>query len=176
MLTSDNLRLRALEPEDLGLLYQWENDATLWQHGSTVSPFSRYVLKQYIADSHQSIYELHQQRLMIDWLPTAQTVGMIDLFDFDPHHRRAALGILIDPAYQRRGIATEAVRLVKEYAFEFLRLHQLYIHVRSDNRASIALFLQNGFRQNGVLSQWVATPEGYADVYVMQCFREQEAR
>ncbi len=169
MLANDKIRLRALEPEDLGLLYQWENDTTLWHVGATVSPFSRFVLKEYIAESHRNIYELRQLRFMIVWLPTSETVGMIDLYDFDPHNRRAAVGVLIDPAHQRQGIASEALMLIKEYAFRFLHLHQLYVHVQKENVASIALFRSNGFVHAGVLSQWVATPDGYSDVWIMQC-------
>ena len=42
-LENDTIRLRALEPEDLDLLYAWENDTSLWEFGSTLVPYSRYV-------------------------------------------------------------------------------------------------------------------------------------
>lgn len=49
LLSNDRVRLRALEPEDLELLYRWENDPELWEVGNTLAPYSRYILKEYIA-------------------------------------------------------------------------------------------------------------------------------
>lgn len=173
-LENETIRLRALEPEDLELLYHWENDASLWQVGSTVSPFSRYVLKAYIAESHRDIYELRQLRLMIDWRLAGATVGMVDLYDFDPHNRRAAIGILMDPRYQRKGLATAALELLMEYAFHFLKLHQLYVHIPLENRASKALFIRCGFKVAGILTEWISTSEGYSDVVIMQYIGKKE--
>ena len=43
------VRLRALEPEDLDILYRYENDSSLWEVGTTIAPFSRKQLYDYIA-------------------------------------------------------------------------------------------------------------------------------
>lgn len=168
LLENERIRLRNLEPEDLDTLYRWENDVSLWRVGNTVSPFSRYVLKEYIAESHRDIYDLRQLRLMIEWQATGVSAGLADLFDFDPHHRRAAVGILVDPRYQQNGLATEALNLLVDYAFSFLKLHQLYAHVPITNKASNALFSRCGFVVTGILSEWITGPEGYTDVWVMQ--------
>ena len=55
ILENDGIRLRAIEPEDLELLYRWENDETNWKQGNTLVPYSRYILKKYIAGSGKSI-------------------------------------------------------------------------------------------------------------------------
>ena len=44
------LRLRPLEPEDLDWLYSIENDTALWDTSNTDIPYSRYALRQYIAE------------------------------------------------------------------------------------------------------------------------------
>ena len=101
------IRLRALEPEDLELLYEWENNDSNWVISNTVSPFSKYTLKRYLENSHKNIYETGQLRLMIDHIPDKLTIGTIDIFDFDPFHKRAGLGILIaNEAYRRKGYAS----------------------------------------------------------------------
>lgn len=169
LLENSEIRLRALEPEDLEWVYRWENNPDLWQVGATLAPFSRYVLKAYIAASHRDIFDLKQLRLMVELRATGVAAGMVDLFDFDPHHRRAAVGILVDSAYRKGGVATGAVRLLAEYAFSFLRMHQLYVHVPVGNEASKALFARCGFVVTGVLSDWLAVGDGYEDVLVMQC-------
>lgn len=162
------IRLRSLEPEDLELLYAWENDASLWAFGGTVSPYSYYILKEYISKSYKNIYEQKQLRLMITLRSDDVAIGMIDLYDFDPHNGRAGVGILIDPAFQRKGYAGKAVKLIIDYAFSFLKLHQLFVHIPIDNTSSRKLFRSCGFEDSGVLRDWSSVSGGYNDVCIMQ--------
>ena len=48
--TPSKVSLRAIEPEDLDLLYRIENDRNLWNVGTTNVPYSRYTLHDYIAN------------------------------------------------------------------------------------------------------------------------------
>ena len=168
LLCNETINLRAPEPEDLELLYRWENNPEWWRFGHTLAPYSRYLLKEYITESHRDIFDLKQLRLMIDYRSTGATVGMLDLYDFDPYHHRAGVGILVDPLYQKNGLATEALGLLIRYAFSFLKLHQLYVHIPLDNEASKVLFTHCGFVVTGILTDWIAAENGYLDVQVMQ--------
>lgn len=168
LLENERIRLRALEPEDLELLYRLENDTQLWSTGDSIIPYSRYTLKNYIAEAHRSIYEICQLRLAIELKDSPGAIGMIDLYDFDPHHRKAGTGVVIEPAYQRQGIAMEAVHLLSEYAFSFLKLHQLYAYISIRNTASLILFERCGFVNTGTLTDWICTSEGFMDVLMMQ--------
>src|SRR5512137_1331368 len=110
------VKLRALEPEDLELLYEWENNESYWAISNTISPFSRFTLKRYLENSHKSIYETGQLRLMIDHISEKVTIGTIDLFDFDPYHKRAGIGILIaNEDYRRKGYASMALTCLSAY-------------------------------------------------------------
>ena len=173
LLIDERIRLRALEPEDLDLLYKWENDTHLWERGSTLAPFSRYILREYIAHSGNDLYSYHQLRLMVERRDTTERMGLVDLFDFDPHASRAACGMLVDTPFQRQGYGSAALRLLMDYAFTFLRLHQLYAHVPATNEASLRTLTRCGFVECGMLKDWIRTPRGYADVRVMQLFEDQ---
>lgn len=168
LLNSELVCLRALEPEDLEVLYRWENNSAWWNMGNTLSPYSRYVLKEYIAESHRDIFDLKQLRLVVELRSTGAVVGLVDLYDFDPHYRRAGVGILIDPLYQRNGFAAEALDLLTGYAFSFLKMHQLYAHIPVMNNPSKALFTRNGFIVTGILTDWILIDGAYSDVLVMQ--------
>lgn len=168
LLEDDILRLRALEPEDLDVLYKWENDTSLWEVGSTLSPYSRYILKQYIERSGEDLYTLRQLRLLIERKEDLLPLGLIDLYDFEPKHRRAGVGIFVEPSMLRRGIGYRALALLHEYAFSFLCLHQLYAHIPVGNVASTALLRKAGYEECGLLREWVLLPSGYSDVRVMQ--------
>ena len=172
-LLNGQIRLRALEPEDLEVLYRWENDSSLWEVGSTLAPFSRYILKNYIAESDRPLYEVRQLRLIIELEEERIAIGIVDLFDFDPHANRAACGILLDRDYQGRGWATQALRLLIAYAFDRLALHQLYVHIPVTNLPSYRLFLRCGFQPTGCLKGWIRVAGGFLDVQVMQLFADQ---
>src|SRR2546421_12755893 len=126
-LIGELIQLRALEPSDLEQLYQWENDTAIWSVSGTLAPFSRFVLEQYLASSHEDIYSNKQLRLIIDLTVSDDedetddapcSIGCIDLFDFDPKHRKAGVGILIaDRSYRGKGDATEALHLLIDYCF-----------------------------------------------------------
>jgi diamine N-acetyltransferase len=166
------IALRAVEPEDLALLYLWENDRTVWHVSNTLVPFSRYQLKQYIESDPGDVHAHRQLRMMIDSVETGKptrTVGIIDLFDFDPIHRRAGLGILIASADDRRqGYACEAIQQMIEYSRKNLFLHQLYCNIAASNTASIQLFGKAGFEITGTKKEWLQTESGWEDEYLMQ--------
>jgi len=165
----EKIRLRAIEPEDLELLYEWENNNSYWIISNTVAPFSKYTLKRYIRNSHKSIYETGQLRLMIDLIAGKQTIGTIDIFDFDPFHKRAGIGILIAEEEQRRkGYATMSLKCLTDYCFRTLQLHQLWCNILADNHESIELFQKLGFIQIGIKKDWVKTADGYLDEHMFQ--------
>jgi len=164
-----DIRLRALEPEDLELLYSWENNISYWAISNTIVPFSKYTLKRYLEDSHKSIYETGQVRLMIDHIADNATIGTIDIFDFDPFHKRAGVGILIaNEQYRRKGYATMALKCLINYCFNTLLLHQLHCSILSNNSDSIDLFKKVGFIQSGIKKEWIRSSEGYMDEYIFQ--------
>lgn len=167
-LKGEKIFLRALEPEDLEFLFSVENDETFWEVSSTSAPFSKFVLRQYLDNSHKDIYEVRQLRLVIcehDDTPA----GFIDLFDFDPKHNRAAVGIVIKNIHHRqKGFATEALHLLCKYSFNHLGLHQVYANVGSDNISSQNLFEKNGFVKTGQKKDWVLANGTYKDEYLYQ--------
>ncbi|HVA98524.1 MAG TPA: GNAT family N-acetyltransferase, partial [Bacteroidia bacterium] len=110
MLSGKKIFLRALEPTDLTVLYDWENDVTNWKVSDTITPFSLYTLERYIEQAHQDIYTTKQLRLMICLSEKKEAIGCIDLFDFDLKNSRVGVGILIASAENRKqGFASEAL-------------------------------------------------------------------
>jgi diamine N-acetyltransferase len=164
--------LRALEPTDIELLYTWENDRSIWQVSNTLVPFSRYILEKYIENSCHDIHQAKQLRLMIDVgyeNEDYRTLGAIDLYDYDPFHLRAGIGILIGNNIDRnKGIAAAALKELIHYAFNTLQLHQLYCNVAADNQASLQLFQNAGFQIAGKKAEWIKVPGGFIDEIMLQ--------
>lgn len=171
-LIGKNLKLRAIEPEDLIFLHTIENNELFWEVSHTQAPFSRYVLKQYLENAHLDIYETKQLRLIVEETADKKQVGMIDLFDFNPQHKRAGVGILIHPYFQNRGFASEALSLLIDYAFSYLNLHQLYANITSDNKKSLELFKKHKFIEIGVKKDWILSERKYKDEILFQLIKE----
>ena len=169
ILENRNISLRAPELEDLDLLYLWENEPSIWQISGTLAPFSRFVLKQYLENAGKDIFEVKQLRLMIQLTSSKRPLGAVDLFDFDPHHRRAGIGILIaDPSDRRKGYAREALETMLDYCFQVLHLHQVYCNVEAGNTASIRLFEETGFELCGRKKEWLIKGSDYEDELLFQ--------
>jgi diamine N-acetyltransferase len=156
-LTGKNLRLRALEPGDVDLLYTWENDPAIWKASNTLTPFSRFQIEEYVINGQHDLFAAKQLRLMIDLAEPGhaiKSIGTIDMFDFDPVHRRAGLGILIREEFRDRGFGRETMEIFIPYAFDTLSLHQLYCNISSDNLASLHMFEKLGFKKCGIKKDW----------------------
>jgi len=169
-------RLRAIEPNDIDSIYSWENDSSIWQLSNTVAPFSKYVIKQFIENSHQDIFQLKQIRLMIEKTDdkVIQTIGSIDLFDFEPMHKRAGVGILIANSTDRKkGYASDALDVLIKYSFYSLQLHQLYCNITEDNIDSLNLFQSKGFKLIGTKRDWLIFPQGKKDEFMFQLINTQ---
>ena len=167
-LKGKNIYLRALEPEDLDFVYCIENDEQIWEMSNTQTPYSRFLIKQYLEHAHKDIYDAKQLRLVICSYDDA-ILGLIDLFDFNPTHRRAGVGILIAEEKDRgKGYGAEALELVIKYGATHLRLHQLYANISEDNMASISLFENQGFSKVGVKKDWNLVKNTYKDELLYQ--------
>lgn len=167
-LKGEKIFLRALEPDDLDFLFSVENDEEFWEVSSTNAPFSKFILKQYLENSHKDIYEVKQLRLVIcanDGCPA----GFIDLFDFEPQHRRAALGIVIkSKLHRQKGFGAEALDLLCKYSFTHLGLHQVYANVGVDNVSSRSLFEKAGFENTAQKKDWVLVNGTFKDELLYQ--------
>ncbi len=167
-----SIKLRALEPDDIDLLYKWENDETIWKVSNTLAPFSKHILRKYIENAHLDIFEAKQLRLMIDMIDekgNLNTIGAIDLFEFDPLNNRAGIGILIgEKSERRKGYASEALDKLIQYTFNTLHLHQLFCNIGEENTESLELFKKKGFRITGTKADWLKSKDGYRNVHFLQ--------
>lgn len=171
LLIGNKINLRALEPEDLDFLYQIENNSSFWEVSHTQTPFSKFILKQYIENAHLDIYEAKQVRFIIEENTSKKAIGTIDIFDFNPQHKRAGIGVLIHPNFQEKGYATEALSVLIQYCFSSLNLHQLYANITSDNSKSIQLFTKNNFTKVGVKKDWIFSKGKFKDEVLYQLIK-----
>ncbi|WP_378187196.1 GNAT family N-acetyltransferase [Aquimarina sp. W85] len=170
-LKGELIYLRALEPTDLEFIYAIENDEKVWEVSSTQTPYSRFLIKQYLENSHQDIYEAKQLRLVICTYDDA-ILGLIDLYNFNPTHARVGVGILIaETANRGKGYGSEALQLVIQYVFTYLHVHQLYANIAEKNSRSLKLFEANGFKKVGIKKDWNRDKDGFQNELLYQLIK-----
>lgn len=166
--SGERIYLRAMEPEDLEVMYAMENDPQTWDVTNFSVPYSKFVLRQYIENAECDMFADRQLRMMIVLHEGQTVVGTIDITDFVPMHARGEVGIAIRREWQGNGYAREALNLMCDYVFGFLHLKQLTAHVAADNEASLRLFASCGFVQCGLLKEWWRVGGNYKDVVLLQ--------
>ena len=167
----DEIRLRALEPEDLDVLYSIENDIELWSSGYTTVPYSRYLLHDYIANATCDIYADRQVRLMAVTRNTDDVVGIVDITGYDPRHNRAELGLVIRKKYRKKGYGRQIVEEILKFSHNIIHLHQLYVVIDESNERALELFKNIGFETSHVLKEWLFDGEKYRNAVFLTYFQ-----
>ena len=168
MLENEHIMLRALEPQDLDSIFAIENDTMNWEVSETLVPFSRKILTDYLNNAHLDLYEAKQLRLAVASKENGSLMGLVDLFNFEPRHQRAGIGIIILGPYRNKGIGQQSLKLFLRYAFAHLDLHQLYANIPSNNEKSIRLFEKLGFTHVGRQKDWLKSNGSYLSVELFQ--------
>jgi diamine N-acetyltransferase len=170
-LKGEDIYLRALEPEDLELIYVIENDESIWEVSQTQTPYSRFLIKQYLENCHKDIYEVKQLRLVIMSKENVP-IGFVDLFDFDPKNDKVGVGVLVFDKFRGEKYGKSALELLIKYVFKNLYVHQIYANVLEDNLVSIKLFESLGFVKSSVKKDWVLEGSQYKNEYLFQLIKD----
>lgn len=80
-------------------------------------------------------------------------LGKCALLHYSPANRRAEIGYVLNRGYWGRGLMTEAMRAVIQYAFDEVGLHRLEADTDPANAASLRLLEKLGFRQEGLFRE-----------------------
>lgn len=168
MTSVTDIHLRALEPEDLELIYQIENDPTFWRFGTTTVPYSRYTLRQYLKSASNDLYADQQVRLVIEGTSTEgqqQSLGLADLVNFSAQHHRAEISLALLPQYQGKHYGETAIKALIEYARR-QQLHQIYAIIATSNRPAIQLFERLEFEKSTILKDWLLDEYKYTSACI----------
>ena len=163
------VHLRALEPEDLSLLYTIENDRNLWSVSNTSAPYSRYALRNYISQACGDIYKDGTLRLIIE-TAEQKSVGIIDILSLDANDLRAEIGIAILEEERRKGYARAAITEVERYCRETLHLNMVYSEIAAHNAPCRRLFESLDYHLTAELPGWYFKSGAYRSKCIYQKF------
>ena len=105
--------------------------------------------------------------------PSLRPVGWTELKDIDRHHGTAEYAIMVgDPSVRGRGFGSEVTRLMLQYGFETLGLHNIHLYYMEFNAGARRVYERAGFREYGRRAGAYRSGAERWDIVFMQCLRE----
>ncbi len=166
----ERVALGPLRTDLLPLLERWDNDfATVELRSGEARPKSSAE----IAATYEPLIRGERP----DWigfavyaLPSLEPIGITNIRDFTNANRTAEFGIAIgDQAYRGRGLGTEATRLVLDFAFTVLGVHNVWLDTASYNTVAIRAYQKVGFIEIGRRREALRLGDHLYDVVLMDC-------
>jgi UDP-4-amino-4,6-dideoxy-N-acetyl-beta-L-altrosamine N-acetyltransferase len=164
------VRLGEFLPQDKQLLFRWINDPDVVRFNSAYRPIS---WAEHCAwwDSLNSTDI--KRSFAIRALDDDRIIGTAQLMDIHPVHRRAEVSIRIgEQSDRQRGAGSEALRLLRRYAFDHLNLNRVFMHVWADNLRAIRAYEKAGFHREGVMAEHVFIAGEWKDAVIMAVLRQ----
>lgn len=160
------IRLRAREPEDEPLLFQWFNDAEVTEFLSMRYPLSHAQEKDFVERTSAIGYA--GASFAIETLAEGRLIGGGDLRTGSPEDRRAEVGIALgDKTAWEKGYGTDAMRTLCHVGFSEMNLHRIELWVHSENARARHVYEKIGFQEEGVRREAFFKAGRYRDMVLM---------
>ena len=148
MYKGDLVFLRLVELRDASLIYEWEENKEVINSTKRDEPLTISFIESIILEQRNVLIS-GQVRYVICNCNSNIPVGVVDLYNIDFNIGNADVGIaIVDEINRKKGFASEALNLIREFAYNDLGLNQLNAMVALDNVASNKLFKSVGYSIN----------------------------
>jgi RimJ/RimL family protein N-acetyltransferase len=166
-ITGEKVALGPRRRELLPLYLKWINDfESLRTLGGRLHPMTMEAEEQWYADSSRN----EPYNFTIYERSTLRPIGNTGFHEVNLAHRQATFGILIgEKECWNQGYGTEATRLMLDYGFNALGLHNIMLHVFSNNPRAVRAYQKAGFREMGRRREARRVGDRVYDVIYMDC-------
>lgn len=163
-LVGDRIYLSPRNNEDVEKFTEWMNDFQVTDYtgrsGSLMSleGEKRYLEEKYNPQASFSIVTLDEDKL----------IGTVGLEKINTINRSAVLGIFIgEKDYLSKGYGTEAIRLILDFGFNYMNLHNIKLELISFNERTLKCYKKCGFIETGRTRENVFVNGKYYDTISM---------
>ena len=165
-LTGQRIQLSPLDGSDLDLFIEISMSPEMMGHVYDPCTFEE-ANEAFVAKSQPWFMESDAWlSLGITEVATGEKLGNIGLKITNHEAKIAEVGFMIKPSAQGKGVASEALSLIKNYALSELNLNKLVATCSVGNTASFKLLEKHGFIREGCLKQNVIINGKYVDDYI----------
>ena len=174
MLSDDLIYLRKLESTDLDQTWTWINDPGIYLKIGSQVPISKSAQQNWFERVDQSSDKII---LAICLKEGDVHVGNVSLDSIENRHRTARLSIFIGDAAQRgKSLGTRALKLLANYAFDFLNLNKIWCKATAGDEQIVRFYEKLGFRMEGVLRRHEFIDGQYRDKMIFGLLRDEFRR
>lgn len=169
MITGKQIRLRAIEREDIPRCVRWINDPEVIKYTTTFTPFSVAMEEKWFERQLEDPLRAGQvlaieTQVGEEWIH----IGNVDFHNIEAIHNSAEFGIMIgDKDFWNIGLGREATLLMLKHGFENLNLNRIYLYAVAENIRAIKAYTAAGFVKEGVLRKALYKNGKYNDVVLM---------
>jgi len=142
-----------------------------WMNDQSVVKFTESRFQKHTFESTCSyVFQLHKSQDNILFgifdINNRLHLGNIKIGPIDTYHSIADIGLIVGrKSYWGRGIATETIKLISDYAFEVLKIHKLTASCYENNEGSKKAFLKAGYQQEGIRKKHCRNGVKWVDKY-----------
>ena len=99
-------------------------------------------------------------------------IGCVELYNYDPVNRRAAVGIVVSNEYRHQGYGYSILQALTEFCKANTSLHQIYADIAAVNDTSIHIFQKAGYSCCATMHDWVIRADRFVDTLRFQLILE----
>lgn len=164
-ISSESIHLRRLKKDDANFFYKSLLDPQITDYLS-LGPLKSLDHAKRLVKSYVKSWELYQQfNYIVNY--DSNKAGSISLWNVSWLHRRAEVGIWILPKYWDHGFGKKSIELIKIIAYQHLHLNRLESHIAIENLRSIQMFKSCGFKEEGVLKEYLNFGGEFQDAMIL---------
>ncbi|WP_028562806.1 GNAT family N-acetyltransferase [Paenibacillus pinihumi] len=173
-LETARIRFRKMVSEDIPDYHKWRNDMEVMQTASL--SLNLYTYAETEAFVHNVIFgagDSAKNFIIVD-KNSDQAIGDTALVQLDYKNRNAECILNIsEKEYWGKGIGTEALTLLLDYAFLEMNLHRVFLRVFSFNEKAVRLYTKLGFQQEGIARQAIYRDGRWSDIIHMGILQDE---
>jgi len=167
--STPRVKLRSVSSDDYEPLFRWVNDRATRIQSGAFKPVSWLEHKEWI---ERILLAKDTELLIIANWEDESAIGHVLLTDISTVHRSCSLTIRIGSEVDRnRGLGTEAMSLLLEYAWRDMGINRIQLTVRTDNERARRSYLKSGFRYEGTMRNAVFIDGKFRDLELMAILR-----
>lgn len=174
MILGKDIRLRAVEPEDLPFFVRWLNDPEVIEFLDVYVPLSIQSEQDWFEGLKKRPQEEHPLSIEVNTPEGWRLIGNIAFHHIETLDRCAEVGLFIgEKEYWNRGYGRKALQLMLRHGFKTLNFNRIFLNVFASHLRGIRSYEKAGFIHEGRLRQVAFRDGHYEDMLIMSVLRDE---
>ncbi|MFW9819257.1 MAG: GNAT family N-acetyltransferase [Candidatus Thorarchaeota archaeon] len=174
MLEGKRVKLGPIKREYIDSFLKWFNDPEITQYLVAYMPMTRMAEEEWMENLKNRDDTIRFSIVIPQEDGSEKLIGNCGIHNIDWKNRVAEVGIVIgEKEFQNKGLGTEAMQLLLEYAFNTVNLHRIELYTYAFNQRALKSYSKVGFVEEGRKRQFMWSKGKYYDAIIMGILAEE---